>query len=343
MSTPDAPSRSAPWLSLLLPVYNVQPWLRDCVQSIVGQDVDGIEVVIVDDASTDGSGALAASLADEYAGVVRVIAHPANRGVSVARNTLLDAALGDYVWFVDPDDLLAPGSIRSLARILREHDPDLVLCDYRVVRARFGFKHRMRGELHRRTFRGPARTLLHDRSMLVDGVLSQGQLHVWSKIARRSIWQQVRFPVGHYFEDISAMPPLFAQAASFYYEPVPWVGYRQREHSIMRELTPVKLAHLNEAVVGLHRAVLADARALTPRARFALDHFCLRTYASIARRFRRGLCAQRDDVRTLFRASLGEVFPMGIGHVLAAYGRRGWLLRGVRSRYYLGRLGWLPR
>ncbi|GAB6195208.1 glycosyltransferase family 2 protein [Lysobacter xanthus] len=337
------PTGPVPWLSLLLPVYNVRPWLRACVESIVGQGVDGIEVVLVDDVSTDGSGELARELEAEHPGVVRVIAHETNCGVSCARNTLLANARGDYVWFVDSDDVVCDGAIAALRSLLQRNSaPDLVLCDYRLVRSPFRLKHRLRGELHRRTFDGPARVLLDDRAQLIEGVLARGQLHVWSKIARRAIWQQVSFPEGRYFEDIAAMAPLFAHARSFYYVPEPWIGYRQRENSIMRELTPVKLAHLNEAVVGLHQAMLADPAGLPPRARFALDHFCLRTYASLARRFRRGLCAQQDEVRMQCRRSLGELFPSGIGGVLAGYRRRGWLVRSLRSRYYLGRLGWLP-
>ena len=341
MNADVPPSQPVPWLSFLLPVYNVRPWLRACVDSILAQRVDGIEIVLADDVSTDGSGELARELEREHPGVVRVVAHATNCGVACARNTLLANARGDYVWFIDSDDLLAEGAIARLQAIVRDASPDLVLCDYHVVRASFGLKHRLRGELHRRTFQGPERTLLHDRSALIEGVLSQGQLHVWSKIARRCIWQQVHFPDGRYFEDIAAMAPLFALSTSYWYEPAPWVGYRQRDDSIMRCFTPDKIAHLNQAVVELHRAVLESGFAADDRARFAVDHFCVKTYASLARRFRRGLLADRSDVRDLCGRSLQSVFPAGIDDVLAGYGRRGWHMRRLRAHYYLRRLGWL--
>jgi glycosyltransferase involved in cell wall biosynthesis len=341
--TDTDPTRNTPWLSFLLPVYNVRPWLRACVESILAQGVGGIEIVLVDDVSTDGSGALARELETAHPGVVRVVAHGTNCGVACARNTLLASARGEYIWFVDSDDIVLDGAIARLRAIVDEAAPDLVLCDYRLVRAPFRLKHRLRGELHRRTFRGPARTLLRDRSQLIEGVLAQGQLHVWSKIARRAIWQQVHFPEGRYFEDIAAMAPLFALSRSYWYAPEPWIGYRQRDDSIMRCFTPDKIAHLNQAVVELHDAVTHGDYVLDDRARFAVDHFCLKTYASLARRFRRGLLAGHNDVRELCASSLHAVFPAGIDDVLAGYRRRGWHMRRLRSRYYLRRLGWLGR
>ncbi|WP_187770799.1 glycosyltransferase family 2 protein [Cognatilysobacter lacus] len=342
MTDPDAP-RPAPWLSLLLPVYNVRPWLGACVDSILAQGVGGIEIVLVDDVSTDGSVELARELQAAHPGVVRVIAHDLNRGVSCARNTLIANARGDYLWFVDSDDLLCDGALASLRAIIDAHAPDLVLCDYRLVRSPFRLKHRLRGELHRRTFHGPARTLLRDRSVLIEGVLSQGQLHVWSKIARRCIWEHVHFPEGRYFEDIAAMPPLFALSRTFYYAPEPWIGYRQRPGSIMRSMSPDKLEHLNRAVVELHAAITEGDYELDERGRFAVDYFCLKTYASLARRFDRGLLAEQPDARRLCAQSLQAMFPGGVESVLSAYGRRGWHMRRLRTRYYLGRLGWLAR
>lgn len=337
------PSRPTPWLSLLLPVYNVQPWLRACVESILAQAVDGIEVLLVDDVSTDGSGDLARELAAEHPGMVRVIAHATNCGVACARNSLLANARGDYIWFVDSDDMLLDGAIRALQAIVQSFAPDLVLCDYRILRTPFRLKHRLRGELHRRTFAGPERRLLHDRSLLIEAVLAQGQLHVWSKIARRVIWQQVHFPEGRYFEDIAAMAPLFALTGSYYYAPEPWIGYRQRENSIMRCFSSEKIAHLNQAVVELHRDVMHGDCKLDERGRFAVDHFCLKTYTSLARRFSRGLLAGDDAARAQCGRSLQAAFPGGIDHVLDGYRRRGWHMRRLRARYYLGRLGWLAR
>ena len=102
-------------VSVVVPVYNVAPYLRQCLDSLVGQTLKDIEIICVDDGSTDGSGAIL----DEYAakdGRVRVV-HQANAGAGAARNVGLDLATGEYLFFCDPDDWCAR---RMLARMFRQ-------------------------------------------------------------------------------------------------------------------------------------------------------------------------------------------------------------------------------
>jgi len=336
-------SRCSPWLSLLVPVYNVEAWLEPCVRSMVDQGVDGIEIVLLDDVSTDGSSAVISRLVDAHPGVVRAFAHERNRGLSAARNTLLSHARGDYVWFVDSDDLLLPDALRALRDAITTGAPDLVLCDYRVVRDRFTLKHRLRGELHRRTFAGPARTRLEDRSLLVEGLMASGQLHTWSKIARRDVWQQAPFPEQRYFEDIAVIAPLVAATRSYWYVPEPWLGYRQRDDSIMRSFTPAKILHLNQSIGELHGGLLRTGHSLSRRAVFGVEYFCIKTYASLARRFARGLGKDSPEVRDACRAGMASLFPGGVCSALRGYRERGWLLREWRARRSLRRIDWLER
>ena len=100
-------------LSIIVPVYNVEAYLRECVESVVGQWDASCEMILVDDGSPDGSGKLCDELADQYDGIS--VIHQENRGLSGARNTGLDAAKGKYVAFLDSDDRIAAG---SLSRIL---------------------------------------------------------------------------------------------------------------------------------------------------------------------------------------------------------------------------------
>ena len=228
---------NAPWLSLLLPVYNVEPYLRQCVESIASQADEGVEIILVEDVSTDGSKALLLALQDELKGRLRLLQHGSNSGLSAARNTMLEAATGDYVWFFDSDDVLAPGALADLKSVIARDRPDLVMCDFMVLRERIQLKHRLRGELHRRTFQGPSDATLTDRSGLIHGLLEAGQLHAWSKISRRSLWgEDLRFPTGKYFEDQVVMPRLALRADSYRYVPRVWVAYRQRAEASWRRL-----------------------------------------------------------------------------------------------------------
>lgn len=119
-----------PKLSIVIPAHNVAPYLASCIESIVDQRCDGIEVVLVNDLSTDDSGAIC----DRYAArhdCIRVLHLSENQGVAAARNHGLSAATGDYVMFVDGDDCLLPGSLERLrCDIDRVGQIDIVICRY---------------------------------------------------------------------------------------------------------------------------------------------------------------------------------------------------------------------
>lgn len=116
-------------ISFVIPVYNVEQYLQECVDSILNQSVSDYEILLVDDGSTDGSGALC----DGYASReprIRVI-HKPNGGLSDARNRGLEAARGEYVLFVDSDDFIGEGSLEALAASLAQSEsrPDVTFLE----------------------------------------------------------------------------------------------------------------------------------------------------------------------------------------------------------------------
>ena len=116
-------------ISVIIPVYNGDKYLDECVSSVVGQSLRDIEIIIVNDGSTDGSGKTADRFA-ESDGRIKVI-HQSNRGVSAARNAALEAASGEYVGFVDSDDVAAPEMFESLYESAKELGADIVTSGYR--------------------------------------------------------------------------------------------------------------------------------------------------------------------------------------------------------------------
>ena len=112
-------SMEKPLLSIITPVYNVEAYLDRCVQSVLSQSYREIELILIDDGSTDGS----ASLCDEWEAKDSrvVVVHQANAGVSAARNAGLKIAQGDYLTFVDPDDFLAPDTYFVNMAYLQSH------------------------------------------------------------------------------------------------------------------------------------------------------------------------------------------------------------------------------
>lgn len=123
-------------ISIVIPVYNVAPYIEDCLQSVMNQTwQDSLECILVDDCGTDDSMQLIEQRLQTYMGKIdfRVIHHQQNRGLSAARNSGIDAVTGDYVYFLDSDDEITPDCIERLARPLQDKDYDFVVGGYQII------------------------------------------------------------------------------------------------------------------------------------------------------------------------------------------------------------------
>ena len=120
--------------SIIVPVYKVEQYLTRCVESIVAQTYSHLEIILVDDGSPDGSGALCDTLAE---GDPRIkVIHKENGGVASARNTGIEAATGDYLMFVDSDDYIKPHMVEALVRSAIETEADIVIGGYTALTRR---------------------------------------------------------------------------------------------------------------------------------------------------------------------------------------------------------------
>lgn len=323
-----------PWLSVLIPVYNVEAYLGECLASVLAEADEGVEVLLLEDCSTDGSAVLAQQLADRHGPQVRLLHHERNGGLSAARNSLIDAARGDYLWFLDSDDVLMPGAVPSLRACVAQHgQPDLMLCDFRTLREPFQLKHLLRGELHRHTFPGPARRRLEDRDALLSGVFAQGHLHTWSKIGRRELWSStLRFPAGRYFEDMATTPALLLSTRSYVYMDEVWLGYRQRAGSILSTGSSRKIDDMMLALTPLPALVAALPQPLGDEARFQASHFAAKTYITACR-----FDAESIERRRGHLAAFKQFSLLTPDELLSAYRSRHWYWRGKRLSYWLDR------
>jgi CDP-glycerol glycerophosphotransferase len=197
---------ATPLLSIVLPAYNVQAYLRPCLDSILSQASPDIEIVAVDDCSPDASG----EILDQCAAAdsrVRVIHLGQNAGLGPARNAGLEQARGKYVWFVDSDDWIPGGAIASITARLRETHPDVLIFDY----ARAYWNHKIERNMWNYLFREPPPPKvfrLHDRPSALSTMLT-----AWNKAIRRDFLLDlgVRFGQG-YYEDIPVTYPVLMAA-----------------------------------------------------------------------------------------------------------------------------------
>lgn len=207
-------------ISFVVPVYGVEAFVGQCLRSILVDPGSDFEVIAVDDASPDRSGAiLDAMAADDPRLTVRHL--PANVGLGRARNAGLAAARGDYVWFVDSDDWLRPGAVNAVRERLAATDPDVLIIGYTESHA------------DGRELIPPAQSRLADIEKPVRLVERPGLLRLlpaaWAKVVRRAVLDEhgLRFPTGWY-EDCAYHHRLLMAADSIDALDRPLYHYRQR-------------------------------------------------------------------------------------------------------------------
>lgn len=214
-------------LSIIVPVYKVEEYLGECVDSLLSQTIDDYEIILVDDGSPDNSG----KIADEYAAVnpdmIRVL-HIDNGGQGRARNFALDIAKGDFVGFVDSDDWVTHDMYEKMYTRAAETGADVVVCDFME---RFA----------------DGRESMLPASLQDNWLGSAGSS--CNKIFRRSLVGALRFPVGLWYEDFyfSALMLLRSKHTEFIAEPL--YIYRRGQESTM---------HNNNAAKNLDMLTIMD-------------------------------------------------------------------------------------
>ena len=216
----------AVFFSVLIPVYNVEPYLRECLDSILSQGWEKLELIAVDDGSTDRSGAIC----DEYAardGRVRVI-HRENGGLMSARRCAIAQAKGDYVLFADSDDRLLPGALAALDRAIGRSGADCLI---------FGAERETpNGIVHNVNPPALCGRVITVRHEVIRLVLNDNSYNVlWRKCARRTCFDGRDFSPWFHIsrgEDLIQSTELLENARSFYFMPEELYFYRMNAASI---------------------------------------------------------------------------------------------------------------
>lgn len=213
-----------PELTVIVPVYNVSRYLGPCLDSVLAQDYEDYEILLVDDGSPDDSGQICDRYAAAHPGRITVV-HQQNGGLGNARNTGLKIARGNYILCLDSDDTLQPGTLRALMESAARFDfPDMVLFTVRRVDEQ-------------------GRPLGESLGLLPAGVPMTARTHgkiftVVSanfRIVRRELYleNQIFFPEGVWFEDLGTTPKLAAISKSIYYLDQPFYNYLIHPGTIM--------------------------------------------------------------------------------------------------------------
>lgn len=215
---------SEPMLSIIVPIYNVEKYLNKCVDSILRQTFTDFELILVDDGSPDKCGEIC-DFYEKKDRRVKVI-HKKNGGLSSARNAGIDIAKGEYIGFVDSDDYIEPFMYERLITSLQKNDCLLAVCAINYVFEDGKTICKVENEKDQ-VFDFSAAILEMNTYRLFD-------MGAWSKVYHKSLFHNLRFPVGKLSEDFYIMYKIFDRAQKISYVATPCYNYLQRQNSISR-------------------------------------------------------------------------------------------------------------
>lgn len=213
-----------PVVSVIVPVFNVAPYLREALDSLINQSYRNLEILIIDDGSTDGSGTICDEYQDKDSRII--VFHQGNRGLSAARNVGLDNITGDIVAFLDPDDVMYPNMIEVALKTMREKNVRLVA---------FGTVWLHNGK----PVSSPVESYL-DRKETLRSYLTKSGIcgAIWTKMFEAALFKNIRFREGHNYADVEVFFRILDKCEKLYAIHEPLFKYRKRQYSITATNSP---------------------------------------------------------------------------------------------------------
>lgn len=222
-------------ISIIIPVYNVEDYIRKCIDSVRDQRYQDIEILLIDDGSEDQSG----NICDEYStrdDRIRVV-HTGNYGLAAARNLGLSLAKGEYIGFVDSDDWIETDMYEVLIKRMNEEGVDICACGYGYEKAYS-------------TKTVELRETVYDRIEAMHALLIEDiNYHVWNKLYRREILEEITFPEGRNYEDIETMYKILYKCQKVAVSHLSKYHYRMRNDSITQTYNSRNLIDYAEAYI----------------------------------------------------------------------------------------------
>lgn len=218
----------SPVVSIIIPVFNVKPWLSESLDSVINQTYTNLEIILIDDGSTDGSG----EICDDYRKRDDriIVIHQEHKGLSAARNTGLEHASGDFIAFMDSDDVAYPRAITRAVTEVQKTASQIIA---------FGVEsYNKPGKIVSAPKAGKYNRADVLRSLITKNGIAGA---IWTKIFRSSALRDIRFPEGHNYVDIEVFLKAFDKCGSVAVIPDQLVRYRKRPGSITTSNTPETL------------------------------------------------------------------------------------------------------
>ena len=225
-------------ISIIIPVYKVEKYLEKCIQSVINQTYENLQIILVDDGSPDNCG----KICDEYAKKdhrIEVI-HKSNGGLSDARNKGLEIAKGEYIGFVDSDDYIEADMYEVLYNLLKQYNADVSICNfYTVAQGKISIKNADKGinEYNRIEI---LKEILLDKNI---------QSYAWNKLYKKELFDEIKYPIGKKYEDIGTTFYLLEKCNKVVVTGKSEYYYINRQDSIVNNVTESTITDYIELIM----------------------------------------------------------------------------------------------
>lgn len=205
-------------ISVIVPIYNIEQYLERMLNSLLNQSFSNLEIILIDDGSTDSS----CKICDEYKekdNRIKVI-HQKNSGVSCARNKGLSIATGDYIGFVDSDDVIDKDMFKRLYDNIKKYDCEISICGFVTFNNIPSFEY-------------SDKIIIFDKEKALKDIISDGDItgFLWNKLFKKDLFNGIEFPNGKIYEDMYVMPKLIEKANKICFDNSKLYGYFIRSNS----------------------------------------------------------------------------------------------------------------
>ena len=212
-----------PLISVIVPIYNVEKYVRKCLDSLKNQTMKQIEVICIDDGSTDESGRIAEEYKNEEGWPRFRIIHTENRGLSAARNRGIDEARAGWIMFVDSDDWVEKDFCRAPYEIAIENQADMIIFAAYVVK---------NGRI-----RNPRKTVVEEGTIKKTTAQQYGKSVAWNKLYQKGLFYSIRYPEGRVFEDLATTHKIVQNAGKIVFLNRKLYYHLFRKHSISHKVS----------------------------------------------------------------------------------------------------------
>ncbi|MDM3007569.1 MULTISPECIES: glycosyltransferase family 2 protein [unclassified Citrobacter] len=216
---------SAPFLlSVIIPCYNCQDYIYECLQSVCSQVDDSVEIIVINDGSTDNSLKEIESFIKKATQTVRVISQK-NQGISIARNNGIEASSGKYIALLDGDDLWTPSFWEKIRPVIENGETDLIEFNIKVL---YEYDNKMKVPL---ITSSDGHFKINSISDLRETFL-RSQWYAWARVYKKDLFNEFKFPAGRRYEDVALLPKIYLSAKEIHRITDELVLYRIRQGSI---------------------------------------------------------------------------------------------------------------